>query len=304
MTAVRTATDHVMGTVVSLTAPDTTDPAPFQAAAAAVFAHLHHDDEVFSPFKPDSPISRIRDGRLPLTALADHPDGPRIREVLDLCEQLKQDSGGAFDAWAVGDPPHFDPCGAVKGWATEAASALAVAHGLPRHVLNAGGDVRLHSGHDPAPWRVGITDPHHPGTVLTVLHLRDGAVATSGTAERGAHIFDPRTARPTTGLAQVTVTGPDLTLADGYATAALAMTNDPHGPATAHAWLDDLAHRTDYQALTVDPHGAVRHTPGLTGLLTAPAAHVRERSAPCGSGGTALLLALTLPTDPGRSRRP
>ncbi len=50
-----------------------------------------------------------------------------------------------FDAWAVGDPPHFDPCGAVKGWAAERASALAVAHGLPRHVLNTGG-VRLHSG--------------------------------------------------------------------------------------------------------------------------------------------------------------
>ncbi|WP_157536768.1 FAD:protein FMN transferase [Kitasatospora mediocidica] len=269
----RTATDHVMGTVVSLSAPGTTDPALFQAAATAAFAHLHHIDEVFSPFKPDSPISRIRDGRLPLTALADHPEGPGIREVLHLCEQLKQDSDGAFDAWAVGDPPHFDPCGAVKGWAAERASALAIAHGLPRHVLNAGGDVRLHSGHDPAaPWRVGITDPHHPGTVLTVLQVHDGAVATSGTTERGAHVFDPRTARPATGLAQVTVTGPDLTLADGYATAALAMTTGPDGPVTAHAWLDDLAHRTGYQALTVDPQGATWYTSGLPELLTRPAA--------------------------------
>ncbi|MFF7633019.1 FAD:protein FMN transferase [Kitasatospora sp. NPDC008050] len=267
----RSATDRVMGTVVSLAAPDATDPARFQAAATAVFAHLRQVDQVFSPFRPDSPISRIRDGHLPLADLAGHPDGERIREVLDLCERFRLESDGAFDAWAVGDPPHFDPCGAVKGWATERASALALAHGLPRHILNAGGDVRLHGGHDPAPWRVGITDPHHPGTLLTVLHLRDGAVATSGTAERGAHVFDPRTARPATGLAQVTVTGPELTLADGYATAALAMTSGPRGPAAAHAWLTGLAHDTGYQALTVDPRGATWHTPGLADLLTAAA---------------------------------
>ncbi|MEU9046319.1 MULTISPECIES: FAD:protein FMN transferase [unclassified Kitasatospora] len=267
----RTATDHVMGTVVSLAAPDTTDPAHFQDAATAAFTHLHHVDQVFSPYLPDSPISRIRDGRLSLAGLVHHPDGPQIREVLDLCERLKQGSGGAFDAWAVGDPPRFDPCGAVKGWATEHASALAAAHGLPRHILNAGGDIRLHSGNDPAPWRVGITDPHHPGSVLTVLHLRDGAVATSGTAERGAHVFDPRTARPATALAQVTVTGPDLTLADGYATAALAMATDPRGRAATHAWLAALAARAGYQALTIDPFGATWHTTGLPDLLTAPA---------------------------------
>lgn len=271
MTAVRTATDHVMGTVVSLTAPDTTDPALFQTATTAAFAHLHHVDRIFSPYLPDSPISHIRDGRLPLADLTDHPEGPQIREVLDLCERLKQDSDGAFDAWAVGDPPRFDPCGTVKGWAAEHASALAAAHGLPRHILNAGGDVRLRGSRDDAPWRVGITDPRHPGTVLTVLHLGDGAVATSGTAERGAHVFDPRTARPATALAQITVTGADLTLADGWATAALAMATDPSGRAAAHAWLDDLATRTGYQALTVDPFGATWHTTGLPDLLTAPA---------------------------------
>ncbi|WP_370219350.1 FAD:protein FMN transferase [Kitasatospora sp. GAS1066B] len=266
----RTATDHVMGTVVSLTAPDTTDPALFETAATAAFAHLHHVDRVFSPYLSDSPISRIRDGRLPLADLVGHPDGPQIREVLDLCERLKQDSGGAFDAWAVGDPPRFDPCGAVKGWAAEHACALAAAHGLPRHLLNAGGDIRLYSGNDPALWRVGITDPHHPGTVLTVLHLRDGAVATSGTAERGTHVFDPRTARPAAALTQVTVTGPDLTLADGYATAALAMATDPRGRTAAQAWLAALAARTGYQALTVDPFGVTWHTAQLPDLLTAP----------------------------------
>src|SRR5436190_1715826 len=43
-----------------------------------------------------------------------------------------------------------------------------------------------------------------------VLSLGDGAVATSGTAERGAHVFDPHTGRAALDLASVTVLGPDL----------------------------------------------------------------------------------------------
>src|SRR5579884_3270222 len=123
--AMRTAVEHIMGTAISLAAPEDTDPG------------------VFATYKADSPISRIRDGRLPLSALAEHPDGDLIREVLALCGQLQRESGGAFDAWNVGDPPQFDPSGAVKGWAAENASRILTARGLTRHALNAGGDVSV-----------------------------------------------------------------------------------------------------------------------------------------------------------------
>jgi FAD:protein FMN transferase len=290
----RTAADHVMGTVVSAAAPDSADPDVFATATAAAFAHLHHVDEVFSTYKPDSPISRLRDGRLGFEALRDHPDGDEIREVLALCALLRTESGGAFDAFKVGDPPVFDPSGAVKGWAAEHASRILAQHGLPRHALSAGGDVRLRGGNDddtgtpgtPAgsgarqPWRVGIADPHRPGQVLTVIHATDGAVATSGTAERGAHVTHPPTGRPATALASVTVTGPDLALADGYATAALAMAAEDR-PAAAYAWLTDLAARTGYQALTVDRDTGVwwtddmpRHAPALA-----------DHPAPAGAAG-------------------
>ncbi|MDH6114534.1 thiamine biosynthesis lipoprotein [Kitasatospora sp. MAP12-15] len=269
----RTAAEQVMGTVVSLAAPDATDPALFRAAAQAAFGYLHHVDEVFSPFRPDSPVSRIRDGRLSPTALGEHPDGPELLEVLALCEELKQGSEGAFDAWAVGDPPGFDPCGAVKGWAAERASALLTEHGLPRHSLNAGGDVRLRAGQeDRSPWRVALADPHRPGKLLTVLEIADGAVATSGTAERGAHVFNPWTHRPARALAQVTVTGPDLARADGWATAALALADGPGGTAGAHAWLSALAERTGCQAVTVDNSGATWLTRGFAALVRSAAA--------------------------------
>lgn len=249
-----------MGTVFSLAAPDETQPALLDRAAGAAFDHLRHIDAVFSPFRPDSPVSRIRAGRLAPRDLAAHPQGREIREVLALCEALKRDTDGSFDAWAVGDPPGFDPCGAVKGWAAEHASALLVDHGLPRHSLNAGGDVRLRDGGQETPWRVGLTDPRGPGAVLGVITLREGAVATSGTAERGAHIWNPHTGRRVTGLLQVTVIGPRLDLADGYATAAMAMAET--GSAAAHAWLDALAERCGYRSVTVDRAGRVRWSPG------------------------------------------
>jgi thiamine biosynthesis lipoprotein len=264
----RTAVEHIMGTAISLAAPDDADPAAFAAAARAAYAHLRRVDEIFSTYRPESPVSAIRDGRLPLAGLREHPDGDLIREVLALCAQLHRDSRGAFDAWNVGDPPRFDPSGAVKGWAAEHASRLLAEHGLTRHALSAGGDVRVRGGTAPgsgtrpaAPWRVGIADPHRPGHTLLVLECVDGAVATSGTAERGAHVYDPRTHRPATALTQVTVTGPDLALADGYATAALALAGT--GVADAYAWLADLASRTGYEALTVGPDTGVWWTRGL-----------------------------------------
>lgn len=263
MTGRRTATAAMMGTVMSIAAPGDTDPELFAAAAEAAFACLRHADEVFSPFKADSPVSLIRDGTLRVAELGDHPDGVWIQEILDICHSLTTESGGAFDAWAVGDPPAFDPCGAVKGWAAERASATLTAHGLTSHTLGAGGDVRVRGGAGDRPWRVGITDPRRPGQVLTVAELADGAVATSGTAERGAHIWDPRTGRPATDMLQVTVIGPSLTWADGYATAAMALGPD------SYDWLTGLAERTGYEGLVVDRETRMRWTPRMARFIPA-----------------------------------
>jgi thiamine biosynthesis lipoprotein len=270
MTRRRTASASIMGTVMSIAAPAGADPKLFAEAAEAAFARLRHADEVFSPFKQDSPVSRIKDGRLPLADLGTHPYGAQIREVLAVCASLKAQSGGAFDAWAVGDPPVFDPCGAVKGWAAEKASAVLASHGLPSHTLGAGGDVRVRGGSVEEPWRVGITDPHAPGRILAVAELTGGAVATSGTAERGAHIWDPRNGRWASHLIQVTVIGPSLAWADGYATAAMAL------GAQAYGWLNTLAERTGYQSLTVDHQTGVWWTPGMAEHLPALPGHAAD----------------------------
>lgn len=270
----RTAAQPVMGTVASLAAPDAADPAVFAAAAAAAFDCLHEADALFSPFRADSAVSRLRDGRSTFVGLDEGltPDqAAQVRAVLTLCARVAAESGGAFDAFAVGVPPVFDPSGIVKGWATQRAAQRLEDAGLSAYLLNVGGDIQARGGRGgldarassagsagggggggggggagrdgvarsdgaaaAVPWRIGIADPHRPGHTLTVFEIVDGAVATSGTAERGEHVWDARTGRPAGALVSVTVAGPDLALADGYATAALAMAG-PVGGAGAGA---------------------------------------------------------------------
>lgn len=287
-----------MGTVVSIAARRQAGAEAgdweevFTAAAEAAFETLRQADRIFSTYRPDSPISQIRDGRLPLEQLSEHPDGEQIRAVLALSAQLKRESGGAFDIWAVGAPQHasqpglaepaFDPSGLVKGWAAERASSLLAEAGVPCHSLGAGGDVQVRGGCSPAgpdgtgaPWRIGVSDPHRAGRLLTVVELADGAVATSGTAERGAHNWDPRRGVAATALASVTIVGPELTWADGYATAAHALGgDDPAALSEVYAWLRDLAARTGYQALVVTRDtdvwwtgGFLEHSPELRRII-------------------------------------
>jgi thiamine biosynthesis lipoprotein len=87
---------------------------------------------------------------------------------------------------------------------------------------------------DPAgpPWRIGIEDPRDPGSVLAVVPVLTGAVATSGTAHRGQHLVDARTGRAPQGVASVTVVARSLTDADIDATAAYAQGRD------AARWLE------------------------------------------------------------------
>jgi thiamine biosynthesis lipoprotein len=109
---------------------------------------------------------------------------------------------------------------------------------------------------DGDPWRVGIRHPWQADKISWVLAVSTGAVATSGTYERGGHVLNPRTGRPAQGLRSVTVVGPDLSLADAYATAALAM-----GEAGI-TWLAKLA-AAGYESAAVTDDGRAFSSSGL-----------------------------------------
>jgi thiamine biosynthesis lipoprotein len=237
--------EHVMGTVVSFDVPLS---ARYDGSLAAAVGWLHWVDRVFSPYRPDSDVSRLAAGEVTAAACA-----PEVAEVLAACERLQQESGGYFTAFPNGQ---LDPCGYVKGWATQRTASMLSRSGSASHLVNAGGDVQCAGSRAAGePWRVGIADPLHRGGLAVVVATSDGAVATSGVAERGAHILDPHTGRPASGLASLTVVGPSLALADAYATAAFAM-----GPARARDWTAAL---DDYESFAITESGGTWQTPGF-----------------------------------------
>ncbi|MFD3584254.1 FAD:protein FMN transferase [Streptomyces sp. NPDC058683] len=227
--------EHVMGFPVSLRIDDRDVP---ESAADAVFAWLREVDERFSPFRPDSEVSRLDRGELSETEVS-----PDLAEVLALCEEYRLATGGAFDVRLPGRG--LDPCAVVKGWSVQRAADLLSAAGARRFVLNAGGDVVASGG----PWRVGVRHPEHADQVCTVLEVTDGAVATSARYERGDHIIDGRTGRPATGLLSLTVVAPSLTEADSVATAAFAMGAEGVGWAAARPGCEVFAVDTGRQVL-------------------------------------------------------
>jgi FAD:protein FMN transferase len=208
--------EQVMGTAVSIELADDLPAERLRELIAEVCAWLHEVDARFSTYKDDSEVSRLRRGEITVADCSDD-----LRHVLDVCADLWRETDGYFDAYAGGS---LDPSGYVKGWSVEVASARLAAAGSVRHYINAGGDIRMRGGNpDGEPWRVGIRHPWEADKVSWVLAVTDGAVATSGTYERGDHVLNPRTGQPARGLRSVTVVGPDLSIADAYATAALAM---------------------------------------------------------------------------------
>lgn len=224
-------------------------------AVEAAFDNLRADDTMFSTWKPDSPVSRIRDGR---DVLADAH--PRVRHVAALCELAAHRTAGAFSAWlpGPGGKLRFDPTGLVKGWSVEQAftGLQERLRPLGSHdaLVCAGGDIAVACTRTETPdWVVAVEDPRDRSRVLRSLRLRAGAVATSGTAARGAHILDPETGAPATGLLSATVIGPELTWADVHATAAFV-----RGP-RALAWLATVP---DHAGILVVPDGTVTSVSG------------------------------------------
>ncbi|WP_329372414.1 FAD:protein FMN transferase [Streptomyces sp. NBC_00669] len=289
----RTAREGVLGARISIAAPDAVDFGTFHRATGAAFALLHRVEEAICAPRQGSSIRLICEGLLGAADLDGHLGGRENHEARELCETLRavgerasaawdgggragggqdrrgqngrgQDGRGRVHAGQDGGVPRFDPREAVKCWAAERASALLAARGLTRHVLNAGGDLRLRSDAGAgAAWRVRLAHPPVTGGLLATLEIREGAVATCQTAERAASVRAPATGPGATGLTQVTVTGPDLARADLHAAAAMAQPTT----ARARAWLDRLAAATPYQALSVDTRGRIHATSGLAGLI-------------------------------------
>ena len=238
-----------MGTVVSLTLPDGWGTAEAVEAVIQCFADF---DERYSLYRPDSELSRVARGELALTASSEE-----LRSSYAASLRWRDETGGAFT-------PHrpdgtVDLNGTVKALAMQAAADELFRAGFLDWCLNAGGDV-LSSGYQPdgEAWRVGVVDPADRSALLFAISLNGArhAVATSGSAERGDHIWSA-TAIDRTYL-QATVVADDIETADVLATAIIA-----GGPST----LATIVGRWSVDVLTVARDGTMAATPGLSTAL-------------------------------------
>lgn len=214
-----------MGTTVSVATP-----VPLEEAAGTEVRRVFRAyDERFSLYRPESEGSALASGEL-----APEDGSPELREAYDLAGWWSRATHGAFTPRRPDGV--VDLSGVVKALAIQAAAEALRQHGLDHWCVNAGGDVLVTGTNGGAPWVVGVVDPDDRQALLTQFTCTAAlaAVATSGTAERGEHVWrqpsrpagPPAQAAPavpaTQDFRQVTVAGPDIVTADVLATAILA----------------------------------------------------------------------------------
>jgi thiamine biosynthesis lipoprotein len=234
-----------MGTVASITFDSISGDSIDLRSVHGAFDHF---DATYSLYRPDSELSLIASHALELgDATAE------VRDTYAKALEWRAVTQGEFS-------PHrpdgaIDLSGIVKALAMNTAGAELTKAGTTNWCLNVGGDI-LVSGLDnkAEPWAVGIADPFDRGELLTSATLRGSrrACATSGSAERGDHIWTIGGAP--TQFVQASVIADDIVTADVLATAIIA------GGSTA---LDHSCANWSIDVLTIDKEGEIRMTPGF-----------------------------------------
>ena len=241
-----------MGTVASLDLP----VGPNADAVARVIEDIFSAaDNRFSLYLADSELSRIADGRLRMTNASEE-----IRSAYAAATFWRLLTDGAF---SPNRPDGIvDLNGIVKANAIDEAGRALSSFGFADWSLNVGGDM-LCSGAQPdgARWTTGIVDPTNHSALACAIELRDDrrAIATSGSAERGDHIWRGATTTVPEFL-QVTVVANDIITADVLATAIVAGGTLTLDLATTKWPIDVFAVRTD---------GRYVATPGVRVALAA-----------------------------------
>lgn len=144
----------------------------------------------------------------------------------------------------------LDLGGVAKGFAADEALATLRAHGLPRAMIEFGGDIA--TGDAPPKERDGNSRAKNetPGWRITeplsgrTFHLANAAISTSGdTAQfvvidgtRYSHVLDPRTGIPLTSRIAVTVIAPEGVLSDGLATMLSVLGPEEGAALVERAW--------------------------------------------------------------------
>jgi len=161
--------------------------------------------------------------------------------------------------------------GYAKGYALDHAADLLRENGIKDALVNIGGNIMALGDHAGRPWHVGVDSPRGRGFLAT-LDLRDGeAIGTSGDyrryyeidGKRYAHIIDPRTGYPVSGVQSVTVLVPAQAGAGALSDAA----SKPIFIGGPEGWKNAASRMGVSHAMLVDSEGIIHITPELNARL-------------------------------------
>ena len=177
--------------------------------------YLKNVEEKFSPFLPESLVSRHTDlGGI----LQEDFFDLEYQEVYGRSLIAKKETQGLFNPFFDGK---YNPTGIVKGWAIENAFMKYIKPLIDNNIIEAGaingaGDMqvatRLESNFS---WEIGIENPEDKEKIIARYSIQNGAVATSGISKKGQHIKSDNDIKHV----QVTVVGTYLSDVDVLATA-------------------------------------------------------------------------------------
>lgn len=145
-----------------------------------------------------------------------------------------------------------------EGYAADRCRDLMLAKGIKAGIVNGSGDMSTWGKQpDGTDWTVGITNPMHEDTVFAIVPLKQSAVVTSGSyqkfvvfnGKRYAHIINPVTGYPATGVCSVTVFGPSAEMANGFSTSLMVLGKD--------AGLKLLNQHPDYSCVLITDDGRI-----------------------------------------------
>ncbi len=216
-----------------------------------VLDYFHSIDETFSTYKKTSEISRINKKLLKLEDAS-----PEVKKVLKLCDETKLMTKGYFDISVEGI---IDPSGLVKGYAISEGSKLLIKKGYKNFYVEIGGDIDIRGLKNGMKWKVGIRNPLKTFENARVLYLSDRGIATSGTYERGMHIYNPIKKKLANELSSVTVVANNVYEADRFATAVYAM---------GEKGIDFLEEKEDLEGYAITKDGKELVTSGFTAYLS------------------------------------
>jgi len=235
-------TKIIMGMPVTLMTPTELES---EAAFHNTFSFFEQVDRLYSPYIDTSDVSRIN-----RREINESDYSLEMYEILELATKTKTETNGYFDVWHDGI---FDPSGIVKGWAIQRAANI-MRHYSDDFYVEAGGDIQVQGENDHnAPWRIGVRNPFDRNQNVSVVSLDNHAIATSGTAIKGQHIYNPVTSEPPTDIVSLSVIAPKIIDADRMATAAFAMGSRGIG------FIENLA---GYEAFMIDTNKRVTATSG------------------------------------------